>query len=158
MNVSSDMKNQSHIVHWQEIVKDDFMDEFVKVVKASHYTGRAGFLSTEAAVKKIMDGMKPENKDKYLDIRFSMRECGYYYDKAGIWHVVGWTDDTWIDDKGNLKFYTTAPGPMVFISMASFMEAKEEHKRDTGKVPLPPPGPLAPLLDDFIHEPDAWES
>jgi hypothetical protein len=130
MNVTSDMKNQSHIVHWQSIVKEDFMEEFLRVVKALHFAGRPGLEATEKAVKKIMDGMTEQSRERYKEIRYHMKECGYYYDKWDIWHTVGWTDDIQVDQDGNVKFYTTAPPPRAFISMYAFMDAKEEHEKD----------------------------
>ena len=145
------MRDESYIVSWKQIVKQDFLQEFCRVTKALIFAGQAGLPQTEKAVKKIMDGLPEETRDRYHKTLFSLEQCGYFYDKWGIPYYCGWFDPRIIN--GTVQFRTSAPAPQRFISMRPFMDFKRELKEDLSRSEQPlQPGPLADEVGGFVIE------
>lgn len=104
---------EAKIVHWKEIVGNDFLDKFTKVSKALIFAYEKN-ISYEAIIKKE----KVDDWQKYAEIRSRMRKCGF---EDGKW--LGWYLPYL---KGSeVKFKTTAPPGRIYISMREFIAYKQ---------------------------------
>jgi hypothetical protein len=119
---------KAFIVHWREIVGEDFLDEFCRIAKALVYA------PDQDAVDKIMEAKTEDVREHYKRVRRRMMRCGYYIDALArdLYHECGW-NDAYLNRAGEVCFHTYGAPVGGLISMRSYMDHLRERAQKDGK-------------------------
>ncbi|MDD3807373.1 MAG: hypothetical protein PHE86_04980 [Candidatus Marinimicrobia bacterium] len=95
-----------YIVHWRDIVGDEFIDTFKSIVKFILVAEQKS-LSDDAINSGLLKNYTIEQIELYRSKIRQMKKCGYYFDSMKIIKELGWFRP-YLNHQGKVKFMTTA--------------------------------------------------
>lgn len=123
------------MVHWKDLVPEDFMAEFIRIEKALAFAKRNNRLvEAESDIEK----KNSDSYEKWRKIRWKMRHAGYeskIFGEKTLWNRRGWLGTANIlrvDKKEDLQFryYANSDEKPLFISVQDLKKFEEELFRD----------------------------
>ncbi len=113
------------IVHWKEIVGQEFLDKFVKISRDLYFAAKKGRYEEE--LKKIADADLELFRKKHS----FMRHCGYEI-KDRFYHERGWFGFPIVEGK-EIKFRYSADREQAveYISLPAFLNLKRNLEQDS---------------------------
>ena len=113
----------AHIVHWKEIVGDEFMPKFTEISKGLFFADQQGPLEWKGVAKKAGE----DDWQKFGEAHWKLRKCGYEVkDDTGVNY--GWFR-AYLEHDGTMKMKTTAPPGREYISLSQYLSWKQDHEQ-----------------------------